>query len=606
MVDDDGEDCDDADFTTIQDAVDAAFDGDTIRVCEGTYPETVLIDKRLRLRGEQHGEDGRGRDEPLSDESVIDGLGNGFQLLAEGIVVDGFLFDRSRVDIDFAGANVKNNIFERQGVNAEFNGPDSPLTRIRRNEFRGGDDPEPGIGIHLDFPSTNTEIAYNRLLNSSMTLTESVRTRVRNNVVRGGGSIFLTESVDSEVTENRVIGSKDEPLADAHGGINVRRGTTNTTVRHNLVKLSERAGIVVDSSNANVIKDNKVEDNDEDGIVLVDGASRNVVKDNNITHNSRHGIVLDGAYGNLVKDNEVEENVGSGIVLGFTTSFLTEANAIVDNEVEDNEENGISVVAAGVLNNLFRENEVRGNDVVDCLDQSTDTGTEGTANIWRRNEGGDSDPDGLCVDEVEEPECAPPPPDLVSWWPGDVDADDIADDNDGTITGDVEFEDGKVDDAFNLDNEPVGPSQVVIGNPANLQLQSFTLDAWIRGDATSVVGYTAGTGGYQLLINNGFLSLSKTGVSNVNSAPELRITDEDDWHHVAVTKDGDEVIFYLDGFPSDPRLYEVLFEFTGVTFTLGSGSYHGRLDEVEAFSRALNAAEILDIFHAGHDGKCKP
>lgn len=38
--------------TTIQAGVNAASPGDTVFVCQGTYPEQVTIDKPLRLQGE--------------------------------------------------------------------------------------------------------------------------------------------------------------------------------------------------------------------------------------------------------------------------------------------------------------------------------------------------------------------------------------------------------------------------------------------------------------------------------------------------------------------------------------------------------------------------
>jgi pectin methylesterase-like acyl-CoA thioesterase len=51
-VDDDKQDYPDADFTRIQDAVDAASAGDTIIVRDGTYTENVDVNKRLTIRFE--------------------------------------------------------------------------------------------------------------------------------------------------------------------------------------------------------------------------------------------------------------------------------------------------------------------------------------------------------------------------------------------------------------------------------------------------------------------------------------------------------------------------------------------------------------------------
>ncbi|MFH1265601.1 MAG: hypothetical protein ABIK89_07720, partial [Planctomycetota bacterium] len=48
--------------------------------------------------------------------------------------------------------------------------------------------------------------------------------------------------------------------------------------------------------------------------------------------------------------------------------------------------------------------------------------------------------------------CAPVPPDLVSWWPGDGNADDIGDaGNHGTLYGGVSYAEGMVGRAFEFD-----------------------------------------------------------------------------------------------------------------------------------------------------------
>jgi len=54
-----------ADYTTIQAAINAAIDGDTISVKFGTYNENIVLDKKIKLIGE------------LSGSTIIDGRGNG-------------------------------------------------------------------------------------------------------------------------------------------------------------------------------------------------------------------------------------------------------------------------------------------------------------------------------------------------------------------------------------------------------------------------------------------------------------------------------------------------------------------------------------------------
>jgi hypothetical protein len=97
------------------------------------------------------------------------------------------------------------------------------------------------------------------------------------------------------------------------------------------------------------------------------------------------------------------------------------------------------------------------------------------------------------------PGCVTPPSGMVSWWPGDDNANDIQGGNNGTIQGDITFAAGMVGEAFSSN----GNGSVMIGNPANLQLQDFTIGAWVKLSTTSLSGggpavVSCGSGGTDL------------------------------------------------------------------------------------------------------------
>ena len=91
---------------------------------------------------------------------------------------------------------------------------------------------------------------------------------------------------------------------------------------------------------------------------------------------------------------------------------------------------------------------------------------------------------GPFVGGAEAQTCLPPPPGLVSWWPGDGDPSDIAGNNHGTLMGDATYARGMVGDAFSFDGQN---DYVFIGNPPDLQLQDFTIDAWIQLDTLTEI-----------------------------------------------------------------------------------------------------------------------
>src|SRR4051794_27513996 len=76
--------------------------------------------------------------------------------------------------------------------------------------------------------------------------------------------------------------------------------------------------------------------------------------------------------------------------------------------------------------------------------------------------------------------CTPPPSGMVGWWRAEGNANDSADGNNGTIAGrgTVTYGPGLVGQALVLDG--THRDRVDLGNPTDLQLQNFTIEAWIK------------------------------------------------------------------------------------------------------------------------------
>jgi hypothetical protein len=232
-------------------------------------------------------------------------------------------------------------------------------------------------------------------------------------------------------------------------------------------------------------------------------------------------------------------------------------------------------------------------------------------------------------------DCTSAPPGLVSWWRGENSTADAVGGNIGTIagTGAVTYGPGVVGQAFVFDG--THRDRIDLGNPVSLQLQVFTLEAWVKrssptvtsfdvlgadgsvaGDGACIIGY--GRGGYILAVaNDGRLILSRTDMDGVTSTP--LITDVN-WHHLAVTKAGTNAVFYVDGqaqatpiyVPSGPYTFDDATCSCNAAIAIGSrgdargGTFYGAIDEATVFNRALSASEIQAIYNAGSAGKCPP
>jgi hypothetical protein len=211
------------------------------------------------------------------------------------------------------------------------------------------------------------------------------------------------------------------------------------------------------------------------------------------------------------------------------------------------------------------------------------------------------------------------PAGLVSWWPADGNADDIAGGNNGTLENGATFGPGEVGEAFSFN----GVNQYVqIPDSPSLRPSNVTLECWFNASTIvsngNLISKPVGPGYYDswdMWIGYGYL----TGVvgSSTDLAPYLTYAFTPVpgiWYHAAYTynSDTENQTLYLNGAvvaTGDATLqigYDSHPVLIGSEFDYGSLDlpFNGRIDEVSIYNRALTSTEIAAIYDAGSAGKC--
>lgn len=231
----------------------------------------------------------------------------------------------------------------------------------------------------------------------------------------------------------------------------------------------------------------------------------------------------------------------------------------------------------------------------------------------------------LVINVTWEKSCMPLPSGAVSWWRGEGNADDFIGGNSGYFENGTTFKRGKVGEAFYFDGVD---DRLRIPDAENLMITgSLTIESWIL-----IESYPYGAG--QILFRGDERTgLDPYSLTILNDRLELHIGSSDTYIsifapvslgrfiHVAGTLDSTTGVMklYVDGVVKaettttlrpfrdlDPSYLPGL----GIGNTQGTGSlynhpFHGIIDEVTIYNRALSKEEIISIYKAGSAGKCK-
>lgn len=219
------------------------------------------------------------------------------------------------------------------------------------------------------------------------------------------------------------------------------------------------------------------------------------------------------------------------------------------------------------------------------------------------------------------------PPGLVAWWPGNGNADDIAGGHQGTFAAGT-YAPGISGQAFSFDGVDDYVGVGMLGAVGAHETAPFTVSAWINCEDTApnqaVVGNYMGEQVPPYVFFSTYMTVNAGNLMfglNVRQSYDINISTPitSGWHYVTGSYDGSDIALYVDGQLKGTAARN----FSGSTDNtrgwyignhspetnsshLFQSSFHGLIDEVQIFDRALTAPEITAGYGSGLAGHNKP
>lgn len=312
-------------YSHIQWAIDNATSGDTIYIYKGTYYETLKINKSINLVGES------------KETIIIDGgkKGNVIFITAKWVNISG-------LEITNSGGYFSKNKSGIKLMHISF------ITikdcKISNNYF--GIDVEKSSYVNI----MNNEIVYNE--GTGLFIQASFKNNILGNNVsfNNGTGIYLDESttVDNEIDNNTIF-------SNIRDGIVCWESSRNEIIFNNIQK--NGGGIYLFSSNNNLISNNKISNNNWDGITFSRASIHNIISNNIVNYNQQDGVFLEeSSSDNVIKNNFISNNYN-----GIYISISCNNNLLTNNNISMNNENGIKIRTASDndinVNNIYYNNK---------------------------------------------------------------------------------------------------------------------------------------------------------------------------------------------------------------------------------------------------------
>jgi len=363
-------------YSTIQDAIDDANDGDTVFVYDDSSPyyENLEVDKSINLIGEDR------------DTTKIR---NDWE--------DNYVVNISVDLVNISGFKIISYNFDYYGYGGIYLGSCNNNVSDNIIEGLGGD-----IGIEFSDFSNNNTISGNIISNTERGIYLS---NSKNNIIEDNkfsGHWFSIEAYDSN---NNTIKDNDFPY-NVHGIILQENCMNNTVTGNNLSNISCCVGIGIEfSSNSNTVSNNIIISGGYNGI-LIQYSLDNTIMGNTILNyenwDTYNGIELWDSSNNTISCNNIINCYDRGI--RTSTSLINEYDIHRKHSICDNiNNNSLSHNSYSrhhfysSNNNMIYHNNFINNkrNAHDKFNNTWDNDYPSGGNFWDDYTGNDSDGDGI-------------------------------------------------------------------------------------------------------------------------------------------------------------------------------------------------------------------
>jgi hypothetical protein len=255
------------------------------------------------------------------------------------------------------------------------------------------------------------------------------------------------------------------------------------------------------------------------------------------------------------------------------------------------------------------------------------SGAAGNYSVLVSNSGNSTNSSNALLTVLPPPSnCVAAPFGVLSWWPGESNADDLVGGNAGTPFNGVAFTAGKVGQAFSLSGFG---AHIRVKDAPNLRFgTAMSVEAWINpsaigGDRAIVSKWDAVPGvdqrSYGMSLRpdgSPVFGVSPDGLSIATEVPGTAPVPANQWTHLAAVYDGTSLRLYVNGVSNNSVAYSggiyAGIDDLGIGGVVGGtpaggsiATFAGLIDEPTVYNRALSSNEVLAVYNAGAGGKCQ-